>query len=141
MLEISCFELLRLNDQKKWKFSEFLYSVQKKTEKGSEIPLTDIWVRFLHKTRSFILFKCFQIIDEADQALSEVLLSLSGGKQYRSNNLTHEDGTMVFLNLVCKTLYKWFTRLLFFKSSCKWSLSIAKLVKNDFCIKSYQLDR
>lgn len=40
-----------------------------------------------------------KIIDEADQALSEVLLSLSGGKQYRSNNLTHEDGTMVFLNL------------------------------------------
>ncbi|XP_053408059.1 nodal modulator 3-like [Mercenaria mercenaria] len=40
-----------------------------------------------------------KIIDEVDQPLSEVLLSLSGGKQYRSNNLTHDDGTMVFMNL------------------------------------------
>ena len=31
----------------------------------------------------------------------DVLLSLSGGKQYRSNNITKEDGTMVFTHLVC----------------------------------------
>ena len=43
----------------------------------------------------------FQILDESSRALSDVLLSLSGGKQYRSNNITKEDGTMVFTHLVC----------------------------------------
>ena len=33
--------------------------------------------------------------------MSDVLLSLTGGKQYRSNNITKEDGTMVFTHLVC----------------------------------------
>ena len=36
--------------------------------------------------------------------LSDVLLSLSGGKQYRSNNITKDDGSMLFVNLVCFTL-------------------------------------
>ena len=43
----------------------------------------------------------FQILDESARPLSDVLLSLSGGKQYRSNNITKEDGTMVFTHLVC----------------------------------------
>ncbi|KAL4228821.1 hypothetical protein ACF0H5_011861 [Mactra antiquata] len=40
-----------------------------------------------------------KIMGEKDEPLSDVLLSLSGGKQYRSNNLTTQDGTMAFLNL------------------------------------------
>ena len=40
-----------------------------------------------------------QVTDESDQPLSAVLLSLSAG-QFRSNNLTLDNGTMVFANLV-----------------------------------------
>ena len=42
----------------------------------------------------------FQITDEGGNALSDVLLSLSGGKQYRSNHVTKEDGSMAFIDLV-----------------------------------------
>ncbi|KAH3704036.1 hypothetical protein DPMN_079091 [Dreissena polymorpha] len=41
-----------------------------------------------------------QITDDKGAPLSAVLLSLSGEKQYRSNNLTHEDGIMIFIGLV-----------------------------------------
>ncbi|XP_061181394.1 BOS complex subunit NOMO1-like [Saccostrea echinata] len=40
-----------------------------------------------------------QVVDEKNQPLSDVLLSLSGGKQYRSNNVTRENGTIVFIGL------------------------------------------
>ncbi|CAE1283136.1 Nodal modulator 3,Nodal modulator 1,Nodal modulator 2 [Acanthosepion pharaonis] len=39
-----------------------------------------------------------QVVDESDQSLSNVLLSLSGDRQYRSNNLT-KNGDMVFSSL------------------------------------------
>lgn len=39
--------------------------------------------------------------DDNDQPLSAVLLSLSAG-QFRSNNLTLDNGTMVFANLVSR---------------------------------------
>lgn len=44
-------------------------------------------------------FVLFQVTDEDGQPLSAVLLSLSAG-QFRSNNLTLENGSMVFANLV-----------------------------------------
>ena len=47
-------------------------------------------------------YSCFvetQVTDEDGQPLSAVLLSLSAG-QFRSNNLTLDNGTMVFANLV-----------------------------------------
>ena len=40
------------------------------------------------------------MLDEADKPLSAVLLSLSGERQYRSNNVTGSDGHMAFLGLV-----------------------------------------
>ncbi|XP_052805284.1 nodal modulator 1-like [Mya arenaria] len=40
-----------------------------------------------------------KIADEEGGALDGVLLSLSGEKQYRSNNLTRDDGTMTFIGL------------------------------------------
>ncbi|XP_052252971.1 nodal modulator 3-like [Dreissena polymorpha] len=40
-----------------------------------------------------------KITDDKGAPLSAVLLSLSGEKQYRSNNLTHEDGIMIFIGL------------------------------------------
>jgi len=40
-----------------------------------------------------------QVTDEAESNLVGVLLSLSGGSQYRSNQLTKEDGTMTFSSL------------------------------------------
>ncbi|XP_074644327.1 BOS complex subunit NOMO3-like isoform X2 [Tubulanus polymorphus] len=55
------------------------------------------------KLGHFKAFKLGQIdvkvVDEDKKALGGVLLSLSGGSQYRSNNLTHENGSMVFVNL------------------------------------------
>ncbi len=39
-------------------------------------------------------------MDSEDKALRGVLLSVSGGLEYRSNNLTKEDGEMNFLGLV-----------------------------------------
>lgn len=39
-------------------------------------------------------------MDEGNTPLSDVLLSLSGGKQYRSNNVTGENGSIVFIGLV-----------------------------------------
>jgi hypothetical protein len=42
-----------------------------------------------------------QVIDEQEHPLPDVLLSLSAG-QFRSNNLTLNDGLMVFANLVSK---------------------------------------
>nr|XP_022336385.1 nodal modulator 1-like isoform X1 [Crassostrea virginica] len=40
-----------------------------------------------------------QVVDEGNTPLSDVLLSLSGGKQYRSNNVTGENGSIVFIGL------------------------------------------
>lgn len=40
-----------------------------------------------------------KVVDEKDNPLPDVLLSLSAG-QFRSNNLTLDDGLMVFANLV-----------------------------------------
>ncbi|KAL5020566.1 hypothetical protein ScPMuIL_003458 [Solemya velum] len=37
-----------------------------------------------------------EVVAEADAPLSNVLLSLSGGRQYRSNNVTGDNGTMIF---------------------------------------------
>ena len=42
-----------------------------------------------------------QVTDDDGQPLSAVLLSLSAG-QFRSNNLTLDNGTMVFPNLVSR---------------------------------------
>ncbi|XP_048249948.1 nodal modulator 1-like [Haliotis rufescens] len=39
------------------------------------------------------------VVDEAKRALSTVLLSLSGGNQYRSNNVTGDNGTIAFTAL------------------------------------------
>lgn len=39
-------------------------------------------------------------MDEENKPLSDVLLSLSGGKQYRSNNVTGVNGSIVFIGLV-----------------------------------------
>ena len=44
-------------------------------------------------------FCYYQVLDDNDQPLSAVLLSLSAG-QFRSNNLTLDNGSMVFANLV-----------------------------------------
>lgn len=41
-------------------------------------------------------------MDEENRPLSDVLLSLSGGKQYRSNNVTGVDGSIVFIGLVSR---------------------------------------
>ncbi|XP_064641106.1 BOS complex subunit NOMO3-like [Lineus longissimus] len=55
------------------------------------------------KQGHFKAFKLGQIsvdvMDEDKKALGSVLLSLSGGGQYRSNNLTHDNGNMIFTNL------------------------------------------
>lgn len=40
-----------------------------------------------------------QVVDEENKPLSDVLLSLSGGKQYRSNNVTGVNGSIVFIGL------------------------------------------
>ena len=39
-------------------------------------------------------------MDDQKKPLIAVLLSLSGGNQYRSNNLTTADGKMIFSQLV-----------------------------------------
>ena len=41
-----------------------------------------------------------QVLDKDKQPMSGVLLSLSGERQYRSNNVTGETGTLVFTSLV-----------------------------------------
>lgn len=49
-----------------------------------------------------------QVVDEQDNPLPDVLLSLSAG-QFRSNNLTLDDGLMVFANLVSTANASWNT--------------------------------
>ncbi|XP_060065049.1 BOS complex subunit NOMO2-like [Ylistrum balloti] len=55
------------------------------------------------QTASFKAYKLgqvsVQVLDEKDQPLSNVLLSLSGEKQYRSNNVTSDNGTINFIGL------------------------------------------
>ena len=46
-------------------------------------------------------FVMTQVTDDDGQPLSTVLLSLSAG-QFRSNNLTLDNGTMIFPNLVSR---------------------------------------
>jgi len=61
---------------------------------------------FEKKEGEMAVFKAFKLgkisvklMDESDTPLPDTLLSLSGGRQYRSNNLTKEDGTMLFVDL------------------------------------------
>ncbi|KAL3886602.1 hypothetical protein ACJMK2_026586 [Sinanodonta woodiana] len=55
------------------------------------------------ETASFRAFKlgkvAVQIVGETQAPLPDVLLSLSGGKQYRSNNVTGQEGSMIFNDL------------------------------------------
>ncbi|OWF46756.1 nodal modulator 1-like [Mizuhopecten yessoensis] len=55
------------------------------------------------QTASFKAYKLgqvsVQVMNEKDQPLSNVLLSLSGERQYRSNNVTGDNGTINFIGL------------------------------------------
>ena len=44
--------------------------------------------------------RCVQMVDEAGAPLAGVLLSLSGGANYRSNSLSVADGQKSFMSLV-----------------------------------------
>ena len=42
----------------------------------------------------------FQVLSDKEEPLSNVLLSLSGGNQYRNNNVTDDAGAVTFSGLV-----------------------------------------